>query len=140
MLVVPLIERKRDGGALTPEECRRWSPRTPQTASPTTRCRPLLLAVLLPGLERQELAAFTDAMLASGQRLASTRGRRPGSKHSTGGVGDKSRSCWRRSWPRAAWPSDDVGARAGHTGGNPDKLEAIPGFRTGLSLAEAKAR
>src|SRR6266705_3378326 len=50
----------------------------------------LLMAVLLRGLERQELAALTDAMLASGQRLAFDSWGTPRvDKHSTGGVGDK---------------------------------------------------
>src|SRR3989441_21388 len=70
MLVVPLIERKRDGGALTPEE---WSALVAAYTAdriPDYQMSALLMAVLLRGLERQELAALTDAMLASGQRLA----------------------------------------------------------------------
>src|SRR2546427_11461075 len=90
MLVVPLIERKRDGGALTPEE---WSALVAAYTAgrvPDYQMAALLMAVLLRGLERHELAALTDAMLASGQRLAfdSWTTRRV-DKHSTGGVGDK---------------------------------------------------
>src|SRR2546422_4421901 len=69
MLVVPLIERKREGGALTPEE---WSALiAAYTAGQVAdyQMSALLMAVVLRGLERQELAALTDAMLASGQRL-----------------------------------------------------------------------
>src|SRR6266581_4527967 len=69
MLVVPLIERKRDGGALTPEE---WSALVAAYTDgriPDYQMAALLMAVLLRGLERHELAALTDAMLASGQRL-----------------------------------------------------------------------
>src|SRR5207249_785643 len=68
MLVVPLIERKRDGGALTPEE---WSALVAAYTAgrvPDYQMAALLMAVLLRGLERHELAALTDAMLASGQR------------------------------------------------------------------------
>src|SRR5438093_839051 len=90
MLVVPLIERKRDGGALTPEE---WSALVAAYTAdriPDYQMSALLMAVLLRGLERQELAALTDAMLASGQRLAFDSWATPRvDKHSTGGVGDK---------------------------------------------------
>src|SRR2546427_13306950 len=90
MLVVPLIERKRDGGTLTREE---WSALfAAYTADriPDYQMSALLMAVLLRGLERQELAALTDAMLASGQRLAFDSWGTPRvDKHSTGGVGDK---------------------------------------------------
>src|SRR2546428_5660544 len=88
MLVVPLIERKRDGGALTPEE---WSALVAAYTAdrvPDYQMSALLMAVLLRGLERQELAALTDAMLASGQRLAVRSWGAPrGGKHSTGGGG-----------------------------------------------------
>src|SRR5438874_412455 len=90
MLVVPLIERKRDGGTLTPEE---WSALVAAYTAdriPDYQMSALLMAVVLRGLERQELAALTDAMLASGQRLAFDSWGTPRvDKHSTGGVGDK---------------------------------------------------
>src|SRR5947208_1389074 len=90
MLVVPLIERKRDGGALTPEE---WSALVAAYTTdrvPDYQMSALLMAVVLRGLERQELAALTDAMLASGLRLAFDSWGTPRvDKHSTGGVGDK---------------------------------------------------
>ena len=90
MFVVPLIERKRDGRALTPEE---WSALIAgYTAGrvPDYQMAALLMAVYLRGLERQELAALTDAMVASGQRLSFDGWATPRvDKHSTGGVGDK---------------------------------------------------
>src|SRR2546425_2283754 len=86
MLVVPLIERKRDGGALTPEE---WSALVAAYTAdriPDYQMSALLMAVLLRGLERQELAALTDAMLASGPRLAvRSWAAPPGGQHPTGG-------------------------------------------------------
>ncbi|OLD60317.1 MAG: hypothetical protein AUF60_01595 [Gemmatimonadetes bacterium 13_1_20CM_69_28] len=90
MFVVPLIERKRDGGALTPEQ---WSALVAAYTDgrvPDYQMSALLMAVVLRGLERQELAALTDAMLASGQRLGFDSWSTPRvDKHSTGGVGDK---------------------------------------------------
>src|SRR6266702_4706517 len=142
MLVVPLIERKRDGGTLTPEE---WSALVAAYTAdriPDYQMSALLMAVLLRGLERQELAALTDAMLASGQRLSFESWTTPRvDKHSTGGVGDK---VSRVLAPLVAACGVAVpmmsGRGLGHTGGTLDKLEAIPGFRTGLSLAETRAQ
>src|SRR2546426_1109756 len=70
MFVVPLIERKRDGGALTPEE---WSALVAAYTAghvPDYQMAALLMAVYFRGLERPALAALPDAILASGQRLA----------------------------------------------------------------------
>src|SRR5258705_12354367 len=90
MIVVPLIERKRDGGTLTPEE---WSAIVAEYTAgriPDYQMSALLMASYLRGLERTELAALTDAMLASGQRLSFDGWATPRiDKHSTGGVGDK---------------------------------------------------
>ena len=142
MLVVPLIERKRDGGALTPEE---WSALVAAYTAdriPDYQMSALLMAVLLRGLERQELAALTDAMLASGQRLAFDSWATPRvDKHSTGGVGDKVSLVLAPLVAACGVAVPMMSGRGlGHTGGTLDKLEAIPGFRTGLSLAEAKAQ
>src|SRR4029077_2137132 len=102
----------------------------------------LLMAVFMRGLDRQELAALTDAMLASGDRLSFDGWGTPRiDKHSTGGVGDKVSLVL---GPLVAACGIAVlmmsGRGLGHTGGTLDKLEAIPGFRTDLSPAEAKAR
>src|SRR5216117_762260 len=144
MIVVPLIERKRDGGALSPEE---WSALVAEYTAgriPDYQIAALLMAVFMRGLERQELAALTDAMLASGDRLSFDGGsfKVPRiDKHSTGGVGDKVSLVL---GPLVAACGIAVpmmsGRGLGHTGGTLDKLEAIPGFRTNLSLAEAKAQ
>src|SRR5256714_7971803 len=142
MIVGPLIERKRDGGVLSPEE---WSALVAEYTAghiPDYQISALLMAVLRRGLERQELAALTDAMLASGQRLSFDGFNTPRiDKHSTGGVGDKVSLVL---GPLVAACGVAVpmmsGRGLGHTGGTLDKLEAIPGFRTGLSLAEAKAQ
>src|SRR5204863_8362709 len=70
MIVPPLIERKRDGGSLSAEE---WSALVAEYTAgriPDYQIAALLMAVFIRGLERQELAALTDAMRASGDRLA----------------------------------------------------------------------
>ncbi len=142
MLVVPLIERKRDGGALTPEE---WSALVAAYTAgriPDYQMAALLMAVLFRGLARQELAALTDAMLASGQRLAFDGWGTPRvDKHSTGGVGDKVSLVLAPLVAACGVAVPMMSGRGlGHTGGTLDKLEAIPGFRTALSLEETKAQ
>src|SRR6266436_3492206 len=142
MFVVPLIERKRDGGALTPEEWSALIAAYTDGRVPDYQMAALLMAAVFRGLERQELAALTDAMLASGQRLSFDGWATPRvDKHSTGGVGDKVSLVL---GPLVAACGVAVpmmsGRGLGHTGGTLDKLEAIPGFRTNLSLAEATAQ
>src|SRR2546421_2478857 len=142
MIVGPLIERKRDGGVLSPEE---WSALVAEYTAgriPDYQISALLMAVFLRGLERQELAALTDAMLASGQRLSFDGFTTPRiDKHSTGGVRDKVSLVLRPLVAACGIAVPMMSGRGlGHTGGTLDKLEAIPGFRTNLSLTEAKAQ
>jgi pyrimidine-nucleoside phosphorylase len=99
----------------------------------------LLMAVLFQGLNGEELAALTGAMRESGMQFSRPPGGRPRiDKHSTGGVGDKTSLILA---PLLATCDVAVpmmsGRGLGHTGGTLDKLEAIPGFRTALSLDEA---
>ena len=99
----------------------------------------LAMAIFLNGLDRSEIGAMTDAMLQSGAvlELGHLRIGRV-DKHSTGGVGDKVSLILA---PLVASLGVAVpmmsGRGLGHTGGTLDKLEAIPGFRTNLSLVEA---
>ncbi len=142
MVIPPLIEHKRDGHALTPEQWAGLIAEYTANRIPDYQMAALLMAVVWRGLTTQELAALTDAMLASGDRL-----RFDGypvsrvDKHSTGGVGDKVSlllapmvACCGVAVPMMS------GRGLGHTGGTLDKLESIPGFRTGLSLREARAQ
>jgi len=142
MFVVPLIERKRDGGALSPEE---WSALVAAYVAGRVadyQMAALLMAVYWRGLDRQELAALTDAMLASGQRLSFDGWNTPRvDKHSTGGVGDKVSLVLAPLVAACGVAVPMMSGRGlGHTGGTLDKLEAIPGFRTNLSLAETRAQ
>jgi pyrimidine-nucleoside phosphorylase len=142
MFVVPLIERKRDGGALSPEE---WSALVAEYTAgriPDYQVAALLMAALLRGLDRKETAALTDAMLASGSRLSFDGLAAPRvDKHSTGGVGDKVSLVLAPLVAACGVAVPMMSGRGlGHTGGTLDKLEAIPGFRTDLSLSEARAQ
>ncbi len=140
MFVIPLIERKRDGGALTPDE---WSTLiAAYTAGqvPDYQMAALLMAAFHHGLTADELAALTDAMSRSGARLAFGAEIPPRvDKHSTGGVGDKVSLLLAPLVASCGVAVPMMSGRGlGHTGGTLDKLEAIPGFRTDLTLVEAR--
>jgi pyrimidine-nucleoside phosphorylase len=140
MLAHRLIERKRDGGRIEAGEWRALALAYAKGYVPDYQMAALLMACYLRGLDRPETAALTEAMLLSGDRLDLTDLGRPRiDKHSTGGVGDKV------SLVLAPLVSSCgvvvpmmTGRSLGHTGGTLDKLESIPGFRTDLSLADAR--
>jgi pyrimidine-nucleoside phosphorylase len=139
MLARRLIERKRDGARIHPDEWHALARAYAAGHVPDYQMAALLMAIFWRGLDRDETSALTDAMLHSGRTLdlsQLTVGRVD--KHSTGGVGDKVSlvlaplvACLGVAVPMMS------GRGLGHTGGTLDKLEAIPGFRTDLSLAEA---
>ena len=142
MFVPGLIERKRDGGALSAAEWRDLLAEYEAGRVPDYQMAALLMACFLRGLERAETAGLLDGMLASGSRLDfAGLGRPVVDKHSTGGVGDKVSLVLA---PLAAACGVAVpmmsGRGLGHTGGTLDKLESIPGFSTQLSLDQMRAQ
>jgi pyrimidine-nucleoside phosphorylase len=142
MLVSALIERKRDGGVLAPGEWRELLGAYVAGRVPDYQMSALCMAVVWRGLAPEELVALTDAMLSSGARLAWEGIDRPVvDKHSTGGVGDKTSLLLAPMLAACGVAVPMISGRGlGHTGGTLDKLEAIPGFRTALTLPEATAQ
>jgi pyrimidine-nucleoside phosphorylase len=140
MIVPRLIERKRDGEKLEPEELRELVLAYSSGQVPDYQMAALLMAVYFRGLDRAEMNALMDAMLESGRRLDLSGLPMPRiDKHSTGGVGDKVSLILAPLIASLGVAVPMMSGRGlGHTGGTLDKLESIPGFRTALTLAEAE--
>jgi thymidine phosphorylase len=102
----------------------------------------LAMAILLNGMNRREIARWTDAMIRSGERLDFSGLSRPtADKHSTGGVGDKITLPLAPLVAACGAAVPQLSGRGlGHTGGTLDKLESIPGWRAALSNEEMLER
>ncbi len=141
MTAVNVIRRKRDGHPLSPDEIRAFVEGVTDGSWPDYQVAALLMAIVWRGMSLEEAATLTEAMVDSGVRVdLAAFGGTPVDKHSTGGVGDKVSLVVA---PLAAACGALVpmmsGRGLGHTGGTLDKLDAIPGFRTRLSLEEMHA-
>ena len=142
MVIPSLIQHKRDGKALEPDQWRELIREYTADRIPDYQMSALLMAVVWRGLEPEELAALTDAMIESGDRLQFDGLAQPRvDKHSTGGVGDKVSLLLAPMVASCGVAVPMMSGRGlGHTGGTLDKLESIAGFRTALSLQETRAQ
>ena len=134
MRFAEIIERKRDGHALTEAEIRWMIQAYSSGKIPDYQMSAMLMAVYFQGMEPRELMALTEAMIASGNifDLSAIPGYKI-DKHSTGGVGDKVSLILAPLVASAGGCVPMMAGRGlGHTGGTLDKLESIPGFRTEL--------
>ncbi|HYY69429.1 MAG TPA: thymidine phosphorylase [Terriglobales bacterium] len=138
MRAIDIIRKKRDGSELLPEEIEFFVSSYTADRIPDYQAAAWLMAVLLRGMSRAEIAALTESMLRSGSvlDLSDLPGRKV-DKHSTGGVGDKTSLVVAPTVAAAGVPVPMISGRGlGHSGGTLDKLESIPGFNVNLSLAE----
>src|SRR5215217_9004435 len=138
MRAVELIERKRDGGELQPDEIAELVAGYVQGEVPDYQMAAFCMAVFFRGMSGAETHALTDAMVASGETIdLSPLGRRVVDKHSTGGVGDKVSIALGPVVAACGVPFAKMSGRGlGHTGGTLDKLEAIPGFNVELDMSD----
>ena len=137
--VSELIQRKRDGEELPDDELAELVLGYARGDVPDYQMAAFCMAVFFRGLSERETYVFTDAMVRSGETidLGSALGRKVVDKHSTGGVGDKTSLSVAPIVAACGVPLGKMSGRGlGHTGGTLDKLEAIPGFRTELTLDE----
>ncbi len=133
---------KRDGRALTGAQID-WVIRAyVEGAVADEQVAALLMAVYWRGMDRAELSRWTDAVIASGERVELSGLSRPTvDKHSTGGVGDKISLVLAPLVAACGAAVPQLSGRGlGHTGGTLDKLESIAGWRSDLSPDEVRAQ
>jgi pyrimidine-nucleoside phosphorylase len=140
MRTVDLIQRKRDGEELAPEEIDFLVDGYTTGEIPDYQMSAFLMAVYFSGMTDREVSRLTECMLRSGETvdLSSIEGIKV-DKHSTGGVGDKTSLIVAPLAAAAGVIVPMMSGRAlGHTGGTLDKLESIPGFRTNFTPDEVQ--
>jgi pyrimidine-nucleoside phosphorylase len=137
MNFLSLIEFKREGKILAPEQIQEVIRAFTAGKIPDYQMAAMLMAIYFRGLNTAETTALTLAMRDSGDVLKFPRDARPlVDKHSTGGIGDKVSlplapllACLGFRVPMIS------GRGLGITGGTLDKLDSIPGFQTLLPAA-----
>src|SRR3954453_6696177 len=139
---VEVIITKRDGGRLTDSMIDWVVDAYTRGVVADEQMSALAMAILLNGMDRGEIARWTAAMIASGERMDfSGLSRRTSDKHSTGGVGDKITLPLAPLVAACGVAVPQLSGRGlAHTGGTLDKLESIPGWRAALSNEEVLAQ
>jgi thymidine phosphorylase len=135
---VDVIRTKRDGGRLSDAQVDWVIDAYTRGVVADEQMSALAMAILLNGMDRAEIARWTQAMIASGERMDfSGLSRRTVDKHSTGGVGDKITLPLAPLVAACGLAVPQLSGRGlGHTGGTLDKLESIPGWRAALTNEE----
>ncbi|MET9091997.1 thymidine phosphorylase [Streptomyces cyaneofuscatus] len=138
MDAISVIRTKRDRGELTPEQIDWVIDAYTRGEVADEQMSALAMAILLNGMNRTEIARWTAAMIASGERMDFRALSRPTTdKHSTGGVGDKITLPLAPLVAACGAAVPQLSGRGlGHTGGTLDKLESIPGWRAHISNEE----
>ncbi len=136
MRMVDLILAKRSGREHSKSEIDFLIKGVTDASIPDYQLSAWLMAVCWRGMNADETAWLTDAMSKSGSVLdLSSIGPLVADKHSTGGVGDKTTLVFVPLLAAAGIPMAKLSGRGlGHTGGTIDKLDAIPGFKSDLSI------
>ncbi|MEE8375206.1 MAG: thymidine phosphorylase [Acidimicrobiia bacterium] len=138
---IDLIETKRDGGVLSPEAIDWLIGAYTDGSVPDYQMSAMAMAILLNGMNSDELTAWTEAMLHSGDVMDfSNIDTAKIDKHSTGGVGDKISIPLVPMVAACGVLIPMISGRGlGHTGGTLDKLESIPGFTTSMDAYRFRA-
>lgn len=136
-LFVKTIVRKREGAELAEGEISDFVAGVVDGRITDEQAAAFLMAVCCRGMTTAETAALTFAMMKSGETWDLSAHGFVADKHSTGGVGDKATLVLAPLLAAVGVKAGMMSGRGlGHTGGTLDKLEAIPGFQTGLPRAD----
>ncbi len=136
--MVDIIEKKRDGQALTQAEIKWFVEGYTKGEIPDYQASALAMAIYFQDMNQTERAELTMSMAESGDMidLSSIHGIKA-DKHSTGGVGDKTTIALAPLVAAVDVPVAKMSGRGlGHTGGTIDKLEAIPGFSSEMDTSK----
>jgi len=138
MRAVDIIEKKRDGQALSTEEIDWFIEKYTAEEIPDYQASALLMAIYFQGMSRDETVALTLAMAHSGEMLdLSDVIDYAVDKHSSGGVGDKTTLVVLPMVSAMGIPVAKMSGRGlGFSGGTLDKLESIKGYNVNLSDKE----
>ncbi|MBF7016543.1 pyrimidine-nucleoside phosphorylase [Staphylococcus durrellii] len=135
MRMVDIIEKKRDGNALTKDEIEFFIDGYTKGDIPDYQASSLAMAIFFQDMNEEERAALTMAIVNSGDviDLSNIEGIKV-DKHSTGGVGDTTTLVLAPLVASVGVPVAKMSGRGlGHTGGTIDKLESIKGFHVEIT-------
>ena len=141
MTILDIIEKKRDKQELSKEEIEYFIKGYTEGTIADYQAAALVMAIFINGMTKEETTNLTLAMANSGEVLDVFRDRPKKhqkiivDKHSTGGVGDKVSLILLPLVASCGVPVAKMSGRGlGFTGGTVDKLEAIPGYKTGIDI------
>ncbi len=141
MRMIDLIEQKRDGGELSPEQISFFIEKYTADEIPDYQAAALLMAIFIRGMNRRETVALTQAMARSGEQL-DLHDVAPFvvDKHSSGGVGDKTTLVVQPLVAACGVPVGKMSGRGlGSSGGTLDKMESFTGWSFQMTLPQFKA-
>lgn len=139
MNIQDIIAKKRDRGSLSKQEIEYFVTEYTKGAITDYQAAALVMAIYINGMTEQETTDLTMAMAYSGEVLNLSEFGIVVDKHSTGGIGDKVTLILMPVIASLGVPVAKMSGRGlGYTGGTIDKLEAIPGYRTDITIEDFK--
>ena len=137
MNILEIIAKKRDKQKLNKQEIEYFVENYTNGNIADYQASALAMAIYLNGMDEEETTDLTLAMAHSGDILDLSELGTVVDKHSTGGIGDKVTLILAPIIASLGIPVAKMSGRGlGYTGGTIDKLEAIPGYNTSLTIEQ----